>query len=100
MPIALAKTRRDQPRAIIAKFQYRPDIRRIMVRRKDLKDDVFTTANLIREDREKKAEYQEQMKAACNEGKSRSSTEACCTLMGILLPRALYISAKSSNIFC
>ena len=63
-----------------------------MVRRKDLKDGVFATADLIREDREKKAEYRDRMKAAYN--------EASCTLMGVLLPRALYFSAKSINIFC
>ena len=63
------KARGNQPRQIIAKFLYRPDIRRIMMRRRDLKDGVFVTADLIREDREKKAEYRDRMKAAYNEGK-------------------------------
>ena len=41
-----------------------------MLRRKDLKDGMFATADLIREDREKKAEYRDRMKAAYNEGKN------------------------------
>ena len=59
----------DKPRAIICKFVYRPERYKVIQKKRDLKDGVWITEDLIWEDREKKKKLKDVMKDAFERGK-------------------------------
>ena len=59
----------SKPRAIICKFVCRPERYKVIRKKRDLKDGVWVTEDLIWEDREKKKKLKEVMKEAFETGK-------------------------------
>ena len=59
----------SKPRAIICKFVYRPERYKVIRKKRDLKDGVWITEDLIWEDREKKKKLKDVMKQAFESGK-------------------------------
>ena len=59
----------DKPRAIICKFVYRPERYKVIKKKRDLKDGVWITEDLIWEDREKKKKLRDVTKEAFERGK-------------------------------
>lgn len=58
-----------KPRAIICKFVYRPERYKVIKKKRDLKDGVWITEDLIWEDRKKKKKLRDVMKEAFERGK-------------------------------
>ena len=59
----------SKPRAIKCKFVYRPERYKVIRKKRDLKDGVWITEDLIWEDREKKKKLKDVMKQAFESGK-------------------------------
>ena len=59
----------SKPRAITCKFLYRPERYKVIRKKRDLKDGVWRTEDLIWEDREKKKKLKDVMKEAFESGK-------------------------------
>ena len=58
-----------KPRAIICKFVYRPERYKVIQKKRDLKDGVWITEDLIWQDREKNTKLRDVMKEAFERGK-------------------------------
>ena len=71
---------RADPRPIIAKFIYRPERFCVIQRKRDLKNGVRVSEDLIWEDRQKKKKLKDVMKQAYDEGRNHAFATVICIL--------------------